>query len=57
VRLDRIIARRAARLRASHRALRLRDAHSLATALVAGAEHVTLDRCFGTIAEIERTAG
>ena len=55
--LDRIIARRAAQLRGSHRALRLPDAISLATALVGGAEYVTLDRRLGKIAEIERSAG
>jgi predicted nucleic acid-binding protein len=53
--IDRDIARRAAQLRGSHRALRLPDAISLATALVAGAEFVTLDRRLGTTAELERT--
>lgn len=54
--IDRVIARRAAQLRGSHRALRLPDAISLATALGLGAEHVTLDRRLGRIAEVERTA-
>lgn len=53
--IDRDIARRAAQLRGSHRALRLPDAISLATALVAGAEFVTLDRRLGKTAELERT--
>lgn len=54
--VDRDIARRAAQLRGSHRALRrLPDAISLATALVAGAEFVTLDRRLGRTAELERT--
>jgi predicted nucleic acid-binding protein len=55
--IDRVIARRAAQLRGSHRALRLPDAISLATALAAGAEYITLDRRLGKIAEIERTPG
>jgi predicted nucleic acid-binding protein len=54
--IDRVIARRAAQLRGSHRALRLPDATSLATALVADAEHVTLDRRLGKIVAAERTA-
>ncbi len=54
--VDRVIARRAAQLRGAHRALRLPDAISLATALVVGAEHVTLDRRLGNIADVERTA-
>ncbi len=53
--IDRDIARRAAQLRGSHRALRLPDAISLATALVAGAEFVTLDRRLAKTAELERT--
>jgi predicted nucleic acid-binding protein len=52
---DRDIARRAAQLRGSHRALRLPDAISLATALVAGAEFITLDRRLGKTADLERT--
>lgn len=43
VAIDRDIARRAAQLRASHRSLRLLDALSLATALAAGAQLLTLD--------------
>jgi predicted nucleic acid-binding protein len=54
---DRVIARRAAQLRGAHRALRLPDAISLATALVVGAEHVTLDRRLGQIADAQRAAG
>jgi predicted nucleic acid-binding protein len=42
--IDRELARRAADLRARHRSLRLPDALSLATALMAGAELVTLDQ-------------
>jgi len=52
--IDRDIARRAARLRGSHRALRLPDAISLATALVNGAELLTLDRRLSKIADLER---
>ena len=55
--VDRVIARRAAQLRGSHRALRLPDAISLATALVVDAEFVTLDRRLGKIAGVERSAG
>jgi len=55
--IDRVIARRAAKLRGAHRALRLPDAISLATALVVGAEYVTLDRRLGKIADAERAAG
>jgi predicted nucleic acid-binding protein len=55
--IDRDIARRAAQLRGSHRALRLPDAISLATALVVDAELVTLDRRLGKIADLERTTG
>ncbi len=54
--VDRAIARRAAQLRGAHRGLRLPDAISLATALVAGAEYVTLDRGLGKIADVERAA-
>ncbi|CAA9487389.1 MAG: hypothetical protein AVDCRST_MAG67-1132 [uncultured Solirubrobacteraceae bacterium] len=53
--IDRAIARRAAQLRGAHRGLRLPDAISLATALALGAQHVTLDRRLGRIAEVERT--
>ena len=42
--VDRVIARRAAQLRAEHNALRLPDAISLATALVTGATLLTLDK-------------
>lgn len=42
--IDAQIARRAAGLRARHRSLRLPDALSLATALVHGAELLSLDR-------------
>jgi predicted nucleic acid-binding protein len=48
--VDRHIARRAARLRASHNALRLPDALSLATALASDAQLLTLDRRLNTIA-------
>ncbi len=44
VRTDRAIARRAARLRADHSALRLPDAMSLATALGSDATLLTLDK-------------
>jgi predicted nucleic acid-binding protein len=55
--IDRDIARRAAQLRGSHRALRLPDAVSLATALVSGAELVTLDHRLSKIADLERADG
>jgi predicted nucleic acid-binding protein len=55
--IDRDIARRAAQLRGSHRALRLPDAISLATALVAGADFVTLDRRLRKTADLERPTG
>lgn len=42
--IDRTIARRAAALRAQHRALRLPDAMSLATAIVTSATLLTLDK-------------
>lgn len=42
--IDHAIARRAARLRASHSGLRLPDALSLATALATGADLLTLDQ-------------
>lgn len=42
--VNRVIARRAARLRADHAALRLPDALSLATALVSDATLLTLDK-------------
>jgi predicted nucleic acid-binding protein len=53
--IDHDIARRAAQLRGSHHALRLPDAISLATALVVGAEFVTLDRRLAKTADLERT--
>ena len=43
VAVDRKVARRAAQLSARHRSLRLPDALSLATALSAGAELLSLD--------------
>jgi predicted nucleic acid-binding protein len=51
--IDRELARRAARLRARHRALRLPDALSLATALTVGAELVTLDQRLRHVARSE----
>ncbi len=53
VAIDRALARRAAELRARHGGLRLPDALSLATALAAGAELLTLDRSLQRIAERE----
>ncbi len=53
---DRAIALRAAQLRGAHRALRLPDAISLATALVVGAELITLDRRLAKIADADRPA-
>jgi predicted nucleic acid-binding protein len=50
VAVDRDIARRAAELRARHRSLRLPDAFSLATALAATAELLTLDHRLHRIA-------
>jgi len=55
--VDREIARRAARLRGSHREMRLPDAISLATALVTGAEILTLDRRLRRIADLECAGG
>lgn len=52
--VDRDIARRAAGLRARHRSLRLPDALSLATALTAGAELVTLDQRLRRVARSEQ---
>lgn len=51
--VDRDVARRAAQLRGTHRALRLPDAISLATALVNGAQLLTLDRRLSRIADLE----
>jgi predicted nucleic acid-binding protein len=53
--IDREIARRAAGLRARHRSLRLPDALSLATALMAGADLVTLDQRLRRLARSEET--
>lgn len=50
-------ARRAAALRARHRSLRLPDAWSLATAIEANAELLTLDRALHRIAVQERETG
>jgi predicted nucleic acid-binding protein len=50
--VDRVIARRAAQLRAEHNALRLPDAISLATALVTEATLLTLDKKLQQIAEL-----
>ncbi len=52
--LDRALARGAAQLRARHRALRLGDALSLATALSSGAELLSFDQRLRRIAERER---
>jgi predicted nucleic acid-binding protein len=52
--VDRAVARRAAQLRARHRALRLPDALSLATALARDAELLTLDRTLQRVADRER---
>ncbi len=54
--VDRTLARRAAELRARHRALRLPDAFSLATALTTDAALLTLDHRLARIAERERSA-
>jgi predicted nucleic acid-binding protein len=48
--IDRAVARRAAALRARHRSLRLPDAMSLATAIMADAALLTLDRKLQRIA-------
>jgi len=55
--IDRDIARCAARLRGSHRALRLPDAISLATARASGAELIALDHRLSKIADLERADG
>jgi predicted nucleic acid-binding protein len=52
--VDPALARRAAQLRARHRALRLGDALSLATAISSGAELLTFDQRLRGIAERER---
>jgi predicted nucleic acid-binding protein len=49
--VDRSLARRAARLRATHSSLRLPDAMSLATALATNATFVTLDKKLQRLAE------
>jgi predicted nucleic acid-binding protein len=54
--IDRELARRAAGLRARHRSLRLPDALSLATALTADAQLVTLDRRLRRVARSEQEA-
>ncbi len=53
VSIDRRLARRAARLRARHRSLRLPDALSLATALESDAALITLDHGLRRIAARE----
>ena len=53
--IDRELARRAAGLRARHRSLRLSDALSLATALMAGADLVTFDQRLRRVARSEET--
>jgi predicted nucleic acid-binding protein len=53
--IDRELARRAADLRARHRSLRLPGALSLATALMAGADLVTLDQRLRRVACSEET--
>lgn len=52
--IDRAVARRAAGLRATYSSLRLPDAMSLATALVADATFVTLDKKLQRLAEQAR---
>ena len=52
--VDRVVARRAAELRARHRSLRLPDALSLASALASDADLLTLDQRLGRVAERER---
>jgi predicted nucleic acid-binding protein len=54
--IDRELARRAADLRAGHRSLRLPDALSLATALMADADLVTLDQRLRRVARREQGA-
>jgi predicted nucleic acid-binding protein len=50
--IDRLVARRAAALRARHRSLRLPDAISLATAIMSEATLLTLDKRLGRIAGV-----
>jgi predicted nucleic acid-binding protein len=52
--IDRELAHRAAGLRARHRSLRLPDALSLATALMTGADLVTLDQRLRRVARSEQ---
>jgi predicted nucleic acid-binding protein len=52
--VDRVIARRAAELRARHRSLRLPDALSLAGALSSDADLLTLDQRLRRVAEREQ---
>jgi predicted nucleic acid-binding protein len=52
--VDRVLARRAAELRARHRRLPLPDAVALATALARRCEFLTLDRDLQEIAAQER---
>jgi predicted nucleic acid-binding protein len=54
--IDRDRARRAAELRGRHRSLRLPDALSLATALAAGADLLTLDQRLRRVARSEHEA-
>jgi predicted nucleic acid-binding protein len=54
--VDRELARLAASIRAQHRSLRLPDALSLATALVADAELVTFDQRLRRVARREQQA-
>jgi predicted nucleic acid-binding protein len=56
VAIDRELARRAAGLRARHRSLRLPDSLSLATALMEGADLVTLDQRLRRAARSEQKA-
>jgi predicted nucleic acid-binding protein len=53
--IDRPIARLAAALRARHRSLRLPDALSLATAIAANADLLTLDNRLARIQDHEKT--
>jgi len=55
--VDRAVARRAARLRATYSSLRVPDAMSLATALATNATFVTLDKKLQGLAEQARPSG
>jgi predicted nucleic acid-binding protein len=57
VAVDRAVARRAARLRATYSSLRLPDAMSLATALATDATFLTLDKKLQQLAEQARPTG